>query len=247
MNTDKRKALVTGGSRGIGFGIAGELAKRGCRVVITGRSEDTLVKASQKMENSVIPLVWDLKKTETIGEMVEKAAELADGLDIVVNNAGIFAKRDEWNREELLKTTVSEWKEVMDVNCSSFFFTMQASVNYMLKHNIKGNILNISSVAAYEPVYGAYGASKTVCASLTRGWGRMLAESGITVNGIAPGPVATQMNNWHEGDSLKHERVPYGRFLTVEEISKLAVYLLSEDAKILCGETVTADGGYSIR
>jgi 3-oxoacyl-[acyl-carrier protein] reductase len=117
----------------------------------------------------------------------------------------------------------------------------------MLENNIKGNILNITSVAGYEPVYGAYGASKIAATGLTRGWGKMFANDGITINGIAPGPVATEMNNWHEGDPMEHDRIPFGRFATVEEIAKLAMYLLSEEAQMVCGETVVLDGGYAIR
>ena len=75
----------------------------------------------------------------------------------------------------------------------------------------------------------------------------MFAGDGITINGIAPGPVATEMNHWHPGDPLEHSRIPYGRFATTEEIAHLALYLLGEQAKMLCGETVIFDGGYSIR
>ena len=124
---------------------------------------------------------------------------------------------------------------------------MQSAVKYMLNNGIKGNILNITSVAGYEPVYGAYGASKTAAKGLTRGWGSMFANDGITINGIAPGPVATEMNNWHEGDQMEHDRIPFGRFATIEEIASLAMYLLSEEAVMVCGETVILDGAYSIR
>ena len=135
----------------------------------------------------------------------------------------------------------------MKTNSSSVFFTMQAAVKYMIENEIKGNILNVTSAAAYEPVYGAYGASKLTATGLTRGWGKMFAPDGITINGIAPGPVATEMNNWHEGDSMEHNRIPYGRFSTVDEIAKLAMYLLSEEATMVCGETVVLDGAYAIR
>ncbi len=135
----------------------------------------------------------------------------------------------------------------MRTNSSSVFFTMQASVKFMLKNKIKGNILNVTSVAANEPVYGAYGASKIAATALTKGWGKMFANDGITINGIAPGPVATEMNNWHDGDSMENERIPYGRYSTIEEIAKLAAYMLSNDAKMMCGETVVIDGAYSIR
>ena len=102
-------------------------------------------------------------------------------------------------------------------------------------------------MAGYGVTFGAYSASKTASVALTRGWGRMFADDGITINGIAPGPVATEMNNWHEGDSMAHPDVPYGRFATSAEIGKLAMYLLSDAAQMTCGETVVLDGGYSIR
>lgn len=242
-----RKALVTGGSRGIGFAIAKILAENNCTVVITGRNEKAIKEAAEKIGKSAIPMVWNSRNYDKCDDMIATASELLGGLDAVVNNAGIFAQRSEWEKNELLKTTPEEWKSVIDVNTSALFFMMQAAVNYFLKNKIKGNILNITSVAGEEPVFGAYGASKTASTALTRGWGKMFASDGITINAIAPGPVATEMNNWHEGDSMEHDRVPYGRFSTAEEIAKLALYLLSDTAKMICGETVIIDGGYSIR
>lgn len=242
-----RRALVTGASRGIGYAIAKKLSQNDCAVVITGRNISTLECVAHELGKNVFPMVWDAAEFNKTDEKIKEAAAILGGLDIVVNNAGIFAQRSEWDRENLLKTTINEWQDVINVNASAVFFTMQASVKYMLKNNVKGNILNITSVAGEEPVYGAYGGSKILATSLTRGWGKMFASDGITINGIAPGPVATEMNNWHEGDSMKHDRVPYGRFATIDEISELAMYLLGENAKMICGETIIIDGGYSIR
>lgn len=242
-----KKALVTGASRGIGYAIAKKLSQNEYKIVITGRNIKTLERVADNLGKNVLPMVWDASEFDKAEEKIKEAAAILGGLDIVVNNAGIFAQRNEWDRENLLKTTINEWQDVINVNASAVFFTMQASVKYMLKNNVKGNILNITSVAGEEPVYGAYGGSKILATSLTRGWGKMFAVDGITINGIAPGPVATEMNNWHEGDSMKHDRIPYGRFATIDEIADLAAYLLSEKAKMICGETVIIDGGYSIR
>ena len=242
-----KKAIVTGGTRGIGYEIAKALIAEGATVVITGRNLQTLNSAVEKLGDRAIPLVWDVSEIEFTEQKLCEAISLLGGLDIVVNNAGIFAQRSEWSKSELLKTTVAEWESVMKTNASSIFFIMQATVNYMLKNNIKGNVLNITSVAGEEPVYGAYGASKIAGTGLTRGWGKMFAKDGITINGIAPGPVATEMNNWHEGDPMEHSRIPYGRFATADEVAKLALYLLSPAAKMICGDTVILDGAYSIR
>lgn len=242
-----RKALVTGASRGIGYAIAKKLAQNGDKIVITGRKKETLERVAKELGKNVFPMVWDASEFDKAEEKIREAAEKLGGLDIVVNNAGIFARRSEWDKKSLLKTTVKEWQDVIDVNASAVFFTMQASVNYMLENGVKGNILNITSVAGEEPVFGAYGGSKILATGLTRGWGKMFASDGITINGIAPGPVATEMNNWHEGDSMKHDRIPYGRFAAIDEVAALAMYLLDEKAKMICGETVIIDGAYSIR
>ena len=207
----------------------------------------TLQQALKQLKGNVYPLVWDVSQIDSANEKINEAAELMGGLDIVVNNAGIFAQRNEWNKETLLETTVDEWEYVMKTNASAVFFIMQAAVKYMLNNNIRGNIVNVTSVAGYEPVRGAYGASKSTVTCLTRGWGNMFAKDGITINGIAPGPVATEMNNWHEGDPIEHSRIPFGRFTTVEEVAGLAMYLLSKEAEMVCGETVVLDGAYSIR
>ena len=119
------KAIVTGGSRGIGFAVAKALADKGARVVITGRNEETLKKAAKEMGENVFPMVWDASRVELSGEKIAEAAQILGGLDIVVNNAGIFAKSDEWSKEGLLKTSVSDWEDVMKTNTSSVFFTMQ--------------------------------------------------------------------------------------------------------------------------
>jgi 3-oxoacyl-[acyl-carrier protein] reductase len=242
-----KKAIVTGASRGIGFSIAKRLAEQGVTVVITGRKKESLIEAQKAIGERVIPLVWDASSILLADKKIEEAARLMGGLDILVNNAGIFAKRSEWNKNSLLETTPDEWRAVMSTNTDGLFFTMQAAVKYMLKNKVEGNILNITSVAGYEPVYGAYGASKAASVALTRGWGKMFASDKITINGIAPGPVATEMNNWHDGDPLEPSRIPYGRFALCDEIAELALYMLDEKAKMLCGETVVFDGGYSIR
>ena len=102
-------------------------------------------------------------------------------------------------------------------------------------------------MAGAEPIYGAYGASKIAATGLTRGWGRMFAPDGIVINGIAPGPVATEMNHWHPGDSMANSRIPFGRYASAEEVAQCVLYLLSPAAEMVCGETVILDGAYAVR
>ena len=166
-----RKALITGASRGIGYAIAKKLSQNGCAVVITGRNINTLERVANELGKNVLPMVWDSAEFDKTDEKVNEAVGMLGRLDIVVNNAGIFAQSNEWDKNSLLSTTEKEWQDVINVNASAVFFTMQSAVKYMLKNNIKGNILNITSVAGEEPVYGAYGGSKILATGLTRGWG----------------------------------------------------------------------------
>ncbi|MCQ2445259.1 MAG: SDR family oxidoreductase [Clostridia bacterium] len=241
------RAIVTGASRGIGFAIARSLANAGCRVLITGRNIATVKATAKEIGHGDISYAVDSVKQKEIPAKFAEAASLLGGVDILVNNAGLFAQRNEWDSDSLLSTTLAEWQKVMDVNLSAVFFSMQTAVRYMRENKIKGNILNVTSVAGYEPTNGAYGASKIAATGLTRGWGKRFASEGIVINGIAPGPVATEMNGWHEGDPMEHDRIPFGRFATIDEIASLAMHLLSKEAEMICGETVVLDGAYAIR
>ena len=243
MNIRGTKALVTGGSRGVGLEIAKELVKNGVSVVITGRNAESLRKAAD--ESGAIPLVWDISDIRIMPEKFDECVKLLGGFDILVNNAGVFDPVG-WGMG-MLNVTESDWDRVMDINLKAAFFIMQTAAKFMLANDIRGNILNISSVAANEPLQGPYGASKAGLFGLTRGWGKVLAPKGIVLNGIAPGPVATEMNGWHEGDPLDHSRIPTGRFVTVEEVAKLALYLLSEDAVQIIGHSIVCDGAYDIK
>ena len=142
-----RKTLVTGASRGIGYAIAKKLSQNGYAVVITGRNIKTLECVSHELGENVFPMVWDAAEFNRADEKIKEAAAILGGLDIVVNNAGIFAQRNEWDKNSLLSTTEKEWQSVIDVNASAVFFTMQAAVNHMLKNKTTGNILNITSVS----------------------------------------------------------------------------------------------------
>lgn len=220
MQLRGNKAIVTGGSRGIGLAIAKELVQSGAMVVISGRNKETLDAAAK--ESGAIPVVWDVGDISIMQTKFEECVALLGGFDILVNNAGVFDKVG-WGMG-MLNVTEDDWDRVMDINLKAAFFMMQTAAKYMLAHGIKGNILNVSSVAANEPLQGPYGASKAGLFGLTRGWGKVMAPTGIVLNGIAPGSVNTEMNDWHEGDSLAHDRIPTGRFILSEEIAKLARY-----------------------
>ena len=239
-----QKAVVTGGSRGIGYEIARRLIDAGAEVVITGRKEEPLRTAAENLGTEW--LVWDVADISVMQEKFDRCVSIMGGFDTLVNNAGVLTPQHEWGIG-MLDLTETEWDTVMDINLKGAFFMMQTAVRYLYHKKIHGNVLNISSVAATEPGYGPYVTSKCGLVNLTRGWGKFFASHGIVINGIGPGPVATEMNNWHKGDSVEHSRIPTGRFLTVEEVGAMAMYLLSEEANQVIGQTFMIDGAYDIK
>lgn len=238
------KAIVTGGSRGIGFAIAKALVENGVSVVISGRDEERAREAAGKLGAKY--LAWDISDISVMQASFDRCVEMLGGFDILVNNAGVLTSSNEWGIGKL-RLSEEEWDRVMDINLKASYFMMQTAVRYMYENKIKGNVLNVSSVAATEPTCGPYGASKAGLYGLTRGWGRDFAPCGIVINGMGPGPIATDMNGWKEGDSMAHSRIPTGRFGTAEECAKLALYLLDENADQIIGHTVIIDGAYDIK
>lgn len=238
------KAIVTGGSRGIGYAIAKKLSEAGVSVLINSKNKERLKAAAEKL--GVKYLAWDISDISILDENFNRCVDMLGGCDIVVNNAGVLTESREWGIGQL-NLSEQEWDRVIDINLKGAYFVMQTAVRYMYNNKIQGNVLNVSSVAATEPLNGPYGASKAGLFGLTRGWGKNYAPYGIVINGIAPGPIATEMNHWHEGDSMHHERIPTGRFGTADEIAALAMYLLSNEANQIIGHSVICDGAYDIK
>lgn len=244
MNIRTKYAVITGGSRGIGYEIARRLCAEGAEVLITGRNEVTLRKAAEQL--GAKSLVWDISDISVMQKNFDSCIELLGGFDTLVNNAGVLTPQHEWGIG-MLELTEEEWDTVMNINLKGAYFMMQTAVRYLYSNHLKGNVLNIASVAATEPGYGPYVTSKCGLVNLTRGWGKQFAPYGIVINGIGPGPAATEMNNWHEGDSMENKRIPTGRFLTAGEVGAMAMYLLSEEANQIIGHTVMMDGAYDIK
>ena len=243
-----KNAIVTGGSRGIGFAIAKKLAEEGARVIITGRKEQSLVQACDKLgitENKVDYIVWDITDIEHCRPKIEQAAtQLGSPIDILINNAGVLTKND-FNMN-YLDLTPDEWDCVMDTNLKATYFICQNMAKHMLKNNIRGHIVNIASEMGIRPACVSYGISKWGVVGMTKGLGKMLAPRGIVVNGIAPGAITTDMMNWKEGDPVVRESHANKRFGFPEEIANLAAFLCSSYGDNIIGEIVTSDGGSSL-
>ncbi len=239
------KILVTGGGSGIGKAIAKRFVDEGASVVITGRSLDKLNTAKDEINSDRLYVMqWDVSDISVCSENLQKAAELMGGLDGLVNNASIGTSQVTGRGYEPWDITEAEWDTVIGIDLKAAFFIMRNTVDYMLKNEIKGNILNISSNAACMDILGSYGASKLSMLKLTRAFGKRFGHNGIIINGIAPGATFTPMISRYAHDiNQKYERHAIERFIHPDEIAFLANYLMSDYGEIICGHTVVADGG----
>lgn len=237
-------ALITGASRGIGRGIALELAKEGASIIINYVKNDEKAKEVLKEINDIGGyaklLKGDISTFDGAKEIAEKAIEMFGKIDILVNNAGIskvglfidFSKEDIDN--------------LFNVNLLGPVYLTRNIIPYMMKAG--GNIINISSIwgqmgASCEVVYSA---SKGGINLFTKSLAKEYAMSGIRVNGIAPGVIDTDMNSCFSDEEKEDliDEIPNGRFGLPEEIGRAVVFLCDDRCKYMTGEILKIDGGY---
>jgi glucose 1-dehydrogenase len=253
---ERRVALVTGSSKGIGKAIALEFANAGYSVVINARNEEELKQAAEDISNSIkdaeriVSIPGDISQEPVCISLVESAVKQFGRIDVLVNNAGIGGESKKIN-----ELTEKDWDEVIDVNLKGAFLCTREAVKNMMKdgnNNRNYSIINISSVHEQtpQPESAPYAASKGGMQMLTKTIALELAEKGIRVNGIAPGAVATDMNkelleNQKEKEK-KEQEIPVHRIGQPEEIAKVALFLASEDASYVAGTTIYVDGGLTL-
>lgn len=231
-------ALITGASSGIGYGIAESIVKNGGKVVLTGRNIDKLDVACKKLGNGNADyIIWDASSIEEINEKLNEVINKFGKIDILVNNAGYHGNQN------FMTISEEDYDFTFNTNLKYTFFLSQAVAKYFIEHEMSGNILNISSASSIKPAWSPYEISKWGVRGFTRGLARELAKYDIVVNGIAPGPCATEMSHWHDGDDLSWPSIPAGRMSMPVEIGNLAVFLVSRLGKNILGETVFCDGG----
>ena len=247
MKLTGKVALVTGGSRGIGFAIAKILSDNGASVVITSKNSEKIKKAEAKISNS-FGITCDIKKKNEVQNVLEQTIKKFGKLDILVNNAGIFPKI-----KLLHEIEEEEWNEVLDVNLTGQFRFTKEAIPHLQKTS--GCIINISSDAGLKAYQGfnadAYSASKAALIVLTKCWALEYAKNKIRVNCICPGVVDTDMTkpflkNQKDIEFMNNEH-PLGRIGQPEEIGKSVLYFASDDALWITGAILAVDGGESIK
>ena len=247
MKLSGKVALVTGGSRGIGFATAKILSEHGATVTITAKNKERLEKAVLEIPNAT-GIVADIRKTDEVKNVVNKIIEKFGKLDILVNNAGIFPEI-----KKLHEIDEDEGNKVLDVNLTGQFRYTKESIPHLQKTS--GSIINISSDAGIKAYQGfnadAYSASKAALILLTKCWALEYSKNKIRVNCICPGVVDTDMTKpflkTDKDREFMDNEHPIGRIGQPEEVANAVLYFASDDASWTTGAILTVDGGESIK
>ncbi len=241
-------AVVTGGSRGIGLGIAKELLKENFFVVLSARKEsDELKNLYEEYQNKILFVPCDISKTDDVEKLVSTVKERFGSIDLLVNNAGVAPRE----RKDILEIAPDDFDFVVDINMKGTFFVTQKFVP-LLKENGKARIVNISSMSAYTASVnrGEYCISKAGISMITKLYAARLAEFGISVLEIRPGIIDTDMTAKvkEKYEKMIEEGVtPIKRMGKPEDIGKCVVSVAKGNFDFCTGTVIDCDGGFNVR
>lgn len=240
---DGRLALITGGSRGIGFGIARAMQDAGAKVILVARAGGSLERAAESLGCAGVP--FDMREYESVGPWYERLVAEHGAPDVLVNSAGITL------RSPAEETPMAAWQEVINVNLSAVFAMSQAFARPLIAAGRSGKIVNLASLTTWAArrTVAAYTASKGGIGQLTKALAVDWAAKNIRVNAIAPGYIATEMNAPLLADesfsSWVKQRTPLGRWGEAADIALPAVFLASAASDFITGQTIFVDGGWT--
>lgn len=242
-----KNVLITGGSKGLGFDIAKAFAIQGAHVTITGRQETFLeesVARLKEIQKECSYIVADMQDVNSVYAMVDEAVKRMGGLDILINNAGVnFPK-------PALEVTEEDWDQIIDTNLKGLFFCSQRAGKHMIPQR-KGKVINIVSQMAFVGYFkrAAYCSSKGGAVQLTKALAIEWAEHQIKVNAVAPTFVETDMTKKMFDDQHFYEdvlsRIPLGQLARPDDVTGAVLFLASDLANFITGETIKVDGGWT--
>lgn len=244
-----KTALITGASRGLGRAMAVALAAEGARLALVARDAEKLGAVKTEIEGAggkANVFVADVTAEDAVAKLEQEVSGQTGKIQILINNAGINI------RKNLTDFSLVEWRSVLDANLTSVFLVCRAFVPHM-RGTGYGRVINMTSIMSHISLPGraAYSSSKAALLGLNRALALELAPEGITVNGISPGPIGTEMNlpimQNQELNAQFVANIPVGRWGKVEEIGQLARYLCSEAAGFITGTDIVIDGGWCAR
>lgn len=234
-------AIITGASKGIGKGIARLFAAQGAKLIITGRNFDELRQVADEIKGEVIPLVAEMTNALEMEKMAQTAIKYFGRIDILCQNAGIYPTT------LIRDMTEMQWDEVCDTNLKGTFLAVKACLPIM-EQQTYGRIVIMSSITGpkvSQPGFAHYAASKAGINGFIKTAALEFAASGITVNGIEPGNIQTEGLDDRDPEIVNalKQAIPMGAFGTVEDVAYTALFLASDEAKYITGETIVVDGG----
>lgn len=242
-----KKALVTGGSKGIGLAIAAGLAHARAKVLITGRDEKVLEEVSGELKSRGLDVAWksaDVTSKQAVSELFDYIDSDFGGIDILVNNAGMNI------RKPLVEVEEEDWDKVLGTNLKGVFLIGQAAAKRMIEQR-EGNIINISSIMGHvgNPLQTSYAASKGGINQLTKVWAAELAEHNIRVNALAPAYIKTPMTEPFLKDPERLEKL-VGRTLLkrmgeAQEMIGPSLFFASDASSYVTGQILYIDGGWT--
>ena len=239
-------ALITGASKGLGKAMALALAGAGANLALNSRNLEQLketANAARKLGARADVFQADVSQEQSVLQLEKQVSAKFGKVQILINNAGINI------RKPVTDFTLAEWNQVMDTNLTGAFLMCRSFVPLM-KGQGYGRIINLTSIMSHVALAGrtAYAASKTGLLGFTRALALELVSEQITVNGISPGPVATELNRpILDNPELNKQfvsKIPLGRWGKEEEIAQLALYLCSEESGFITGTDIVIDGGW---
>lgn len=238
-------AIITGGARGIGLGIARRIAKEGGRIVLFDILKEELGLAAREFEEQgleVATQVVDISREDEVKEAIDQVISNFGRLDIMVNSAGIVGPTS----TKISEYSYEDFQKVIAINLNGAFLMTKYSLPHMVK-NSYGRILLIASIGGKEgnPGMAGYAASKSGVIGLVKGVGKEYAGTGITVNGLAPAVIATPMNQDTHPDMLKYmtDKIPIGRLGTIDEATAISCWIVSREASFNTAFIFDLSGG----
>ena len=242
--SDKLKGkniIVTGGGRGLGFEMAKKFISEGAKVIIVGRDEETLKKATYALGKNSKYISFDVSNIENLKWFIDKASKMfgEEKIDCLVSNAGVSLHEGDFRN-----VNIEGWNKQFDINLKGNYFLVKAFIEYLEKQkNKSGNILVVSSERAKRADDIPYGLTKTAVNSFIQGFASKITSEGIRINGIAPGVTASDMTGFDKNGELYAPWQPNRRIFLPEEVAEVAAFLLSEVSSCICGEIITCDAG----
>lgn len=236
-----KKIIITGGGRGLGFAMAKRFVEEGADVLITGRNEETLKKSASEIGCKYLTL--DVQNIDSFEAFMEKADNLLDGANCLVNNAGISL-----HENSFMDVSVGQYNAQFDTNLKGPFFLTQCFISKCREKNREGikKILFISSETSMTVDERPYGLSKAALNSLIQGIACRFVKEDYRINAVAPGITATEMTGFDKKGSLSLDINPTGRVFLPDEIAEMACFLCCDASNILNGQIIVCNEGRTI-